>query len=67
MAQIDTNPATPVWPRRPMRKVDPDDKASEDRRQRQQQSKKQNKQQEAVHVYVDGDETTSFPRIDEYA
>ena len=31
MAEIDTNPVTPVWPRQPVRKINPDEKGGEQR------------------------------------
>jgi len=29
MAEIDTNPVNPVWPRQPARKINPDDKGEQ--------------------------------------
>ncbi len=57
MAAIDTNPLTPVWPQRPIRKIDPEDKGAE-RRPRQ-------KKDDDVDDNNRGDD--GLPRIDEYA
>ncbi len=57
MAEIDTNPLTPVWPQRPQRKIDPEDKGA-------QQHPRRKKQDDLANNNKDDD---SSPHIDEYA
>ncbi|MDZ4262289.1 MAG: hypothetical protein U1B30_08180 [Pseudomonadota bacterium] len=57
MAEIDTNPLTPVWPQRPQRKIDPEDKGA-------QQHPRRKKQDDLANNNKDDD--SSF-HIDEYA
>ncbi len=56
MAEIDTNLLTPVWPQRPLRKIDPEDKGAE-------QHPRQKKQDDLNNTKDDD----SLPHIDEYA
>ena len=60
MVDIDTNPTMPIWPKRPTRNVDPDEKALTDERHHQQQKQKENNK-------GGDDDPDSFPHIDEYA
>ncbi len=59
MAEIDTNPLTPVWPQRPTRNIAPEDQDNKNR-QRRKQRQEDNKKKS------DGDGNSS-PHIDEYA
>lgn len=60
MAEIDNIPLTPVWPQTPARRIDPDEKGSEQRpRQR-----RRNDEDEAKNNKKDDG---SSPHIDEYA
>ncbi len=43
MAEIDgTNPLSPVWPQRPARKIEEDDRAKDERRRQKQEKSKPN-------------------------
>lgn len=57
MAEIDTNPLTPVWPQTPVRRIDPEEKGAEQR-------PRQQRRDDAEKKKKDDD---SSPHIDEYA
>ncbi|ALP52705.1 hypothetical protein Tel_05815 [Candidatus Tenderia electrophaga] len=60
MAEIDnSNPIGPVWPQRPIRRVEDDDKAKDERRWKQQKRRQQGGNNDKKD---DGK-----PHIDEYA
>ena len=59
MAEIDTNPLTPVWPTPPARRIDPEEKEARER-------SRQNQREEEKKKKDDGDDDSS-PHIDEYA
>ena len=59
MAEIDNaNPLTPVWPQRPIRRVEEDESTNDKRRQRRQQNKEQGKRED--------NKDDGSPHIDEY-
>lgn len=61
MAEIDSsNPLGPVWPQRPIRKIEEGERAREDARRRERQKRK-----EADENSKDDDDGS--PHIDEYA
>ena len=58
MAEIDTNPLVPVWPQRPVRKIDPEEKGNEQRPRQKKRDDDENKKK---------NDDDSSPHIDEYA
>lgn len=59
MAEIDTNPLGPVWPKPPARRIDPEEKGAEHQRERRQRREEQEQKQ--------NNNDDSSPHIDEYA
>ena len=57
MAEIDTNPLTPVWPQRPVRKIDSEEKGKEQHPGQKKRDNMDNKNRN----------DDSSPHIDEYA
>ena len=58
MAEIDgTNPLSPVWPQRPGRRIEEDDKSKNERQRDRQKQQQEDKKK---------DNDDGSPRIDEY-
>lgn len=61
MAEIDgSNPLTPVWPQRPVRRIEDTDRAQDERQREQQRERQQDKEEKK-------DNDDGSPHIDEYA
>lgn len=53
MAEIDTNPLTPVWPQMPVRRIEPDEKGGEQRPRQQREQEEQKKRDDGSSAHID--------------